>query len=215
MFLGDFMFGTQDLWLFVVSGLLLNITPGPDSLLIMARSASQGFKAGAAAVLGICTGTCVHIAAAAIGLSALLATSAEAFLLIKLVGAAYLLYIGVQMLRTRASTGTSAQPPAPASFGTIFRQGLLTNVLNPKVALFFLAFLPQFVAPAAENKALTFLFLGAIFNFNGMLWCLLLAWSSAVAAQKVKTSNAVKLWLNRTVGALFIALGIKLALSQA
>lgn len=208
------MFGTQDLWLFVISGLLLNMTPGPDSLLIMARSASQGFKAGAAAILGICSGTCVHIAAAAFGLSALLTTSAEAFLFIKLLGAAYLFYIGIQMLRTRTTTAAEQTAPAPASFAAIYRQGLLTNVLNPKVALFFLAFLPQFVAPDAADKTLAFLFLGAIFNFNGMLWCLLLAWTSAVAAQKVKTSQQVKLWLNRTVGALFVALGAKLALSR-
>jgi RhtB (resistance to homoserine/threonine) family protein len=208
------MFGTQDLWLFVISGLLLNMTPGPDSLLIMARSASQGFKAGAAAILGICSGTCVHIAAAAFGLSALLTTSAEAFLFIKLLGAAYLFYIGVQMLRTKTTTAAEQTAPAPASFAAIYRQGLLTNVLNPKVALFFLAFLPQFVAPDAADKTLAFLFLGAIFNFNGMLWCLLLAWTSAVAAQKVKTSQQVKLWLNRTVGALFVALGAKLALSR-
>lgn len=209
------MFGTQDLWLFVVSGLLLNMTPGPDSMLIMARSAGQGFKASAAAILGICSGTCVHIAAAAFGLSAILATSAEAFLLIKLLGAAYLLYIGVQMLRTKSATHVDQTTPAAASLGTVYRQGLLTNVLNPKVALFFLAFLPQFVAPDAADKTLAFLFLGAIFNFNGMLWCLLLAWTSAVAAQKVKTSQQVKLWLNRTVGALFVALGAKLALSRS
>lgn len=213
------MFGTQDLWLFVVSGLLLSIAPGPDSLLIMARSASQGFKAGVAAVLGICTGTCVHILAAAIGLSALLATSAEAFLLIKLLGAGYLLYIGVQMLRSRPAstntTETSINTVAKEPFGKIFRQGLLTNVLNPKVALFFLAFLPQFVAPDAPSKAVAFIFLGAIFNFNGMLWCLFLAWSSAVASQKVQASARVKLLLNRLLGGLFISLGIKLALSRA
>lgn len=209
------MFGTQDLWLFIISGLLLNMTPGPDSILIMARSAGQGFKAGVAAVLGICSGTCVHIAAAAFGLSALFATSAEAFLLIKLLGAAYLLYIGVQMLRTKSAISMEQATPAAASLGTIYRQGLLTNVLNPKVALFFLAFLPQFVAPDATDKTLAFLFLGAIFNFNGMLWCLLLAWTAAVAAEKVKTSQQVKLWLNRTVGALFVALGLKLALSRA
>lgn len=209
------MLGTQDLWLFVVSGLLLNMTPGPDSILIMARSASQGFKAGAAAVLGICSGTCLHIAAAAFGLSALLATSAEAFLLIKLLGAGYLLYIGGQMLWSKTSGTTAETKPAPAALGEIYRQGLLTNALNPKVALFFLAFLPQFVAPGAADKTTAFLFLGAIFNFNGMLWCLLLAWSSSVAAQKVKTSQTVKQWLNRSVGALFVALGVKLALSKS
>lgn len=209
------MFGTQDLWLFIVSGLLLNMTPGPDSLLIMARSASQGFKAGAAAVFGICSGTCVHIAAAAFGLSALLATSAEAFMVIKFIGAAYLLYIGIQMLRTKTNPAAAQTMPAPASLFTVYRQGLLTNVLNPKVALFFLAFIPQFVAPGAPDKTIAFLFLGAVFNFNGMLWCLALAWTSALAAQKVKASQQVKNWLNRIVGALFITLSIKLALSRA
>lgn len=209
------MFGTQDLWLFIVSGLLLNMTPGPDSLLIMARSASQGFKAGAAAVFGICSGTCVHIAAAAFGLSALLATSAEAFMVIKFIGAAYLLYMGIQMLRTKTNPAAAQTMPAPASLFTIYRQGLLTNVLNPKVALFFLAFIPQFVAPSAPDKTIAFLFLGAVFNFNGMLWCLALAWTSALAAQKVKASQQVKHWLNRIVGVLFVTLSIKLALSRA
>lgn len=209
------MFGTQDLWLFIIAGLLLNITPGPDSLLIMTRSATQGFRAGVMAIAGICSGTCLHIAAAAAGLSALLATSSEAFLLVKLLGAGYLLYIGVQTLREKATAEIQKRPTAALTSYQIFRQGLLTNLLNPKVALFFMAFLPQFVSSHADNKTIAFLFLGVIFNLNGMLWSLFLAWSSALTSQKIKTSQTVKLWLHRVIGTLFISLGIKLALSRA
>ncbi|MCH7345446.1 LysE family translocator [Pelomonas sp. CA6] len=218
------MFGTQDLTLFVISGLLLNITPGPDSLLILARSAGQGFRAGSAAALGIGAGTCVHVLAAALGLSALLSASAWAFTAVKLVGAAYLVYLGLAMLRSRArpAAATPSEAPAPAPLWQIFRQGFLTNVLNPKVALFFLAFVPQFIAPDAPHKALAFLLLGAIFNLNGMLWCHALAWMGALAGRRVRAGLGhdgrlarLTSWLNRTMGALFLAFGLRLALSQA
>ena len=162
------MAGTQHLWLFIVSGLLLNITPGPDSLFIMARSATQGWRAGVVACWGIGTGTCVHVLAAALGLSALLATSATAFTVVKIIGAAYLVWIGIGMLRARpGGEAASAEPaavPAPRviAYRDIFRQGFLTNVLNPKVALFFLAFVPQFIAPHASSKPLAFIVLGQI-----------------------------------------------------
>ncbi|WP_373387703.1 LysE family translocator [Pseudomonas alcaligenes] len=210
------MLGTHDLALFVISGLLLNMAPGPDSLLIMARSATQGWRAGSAAALGIGAGTCVHIVAAALGMSALLATSATAFMLVKLIGAAYLLYIGIGMLLARhkeaAAPGASELPALP--YGRIFAQGFLTNVLNPKVALFFLAFVPQFISPDAEHKALAFLLLGAIFNFNGMLWCHFLALSTAFAQQRLQVGRRVGLWLERATGGLFTLLGVKLALAD-
>src|SRR3954470_23311428 len=135
------MAGIQHLWLFVVSGLLLNITPGPDSLFIMARSATQGWRAGFVACWGVGSGVFVHVFAAALGLSALLATSAAAFTVVKIVGAASLVWMGVAMLRARAaSAAPDAPPPRPASLREIYLQGFLTNALNPKVALFFLAF---------------------------------------------------------------------------
>jgi RhtB (resistance to homoserine/threonine) family protein len=213
------MLGTHDLTLFILSGLLLNIAPGPDSVLIMTRSATQGWRAGSAAALGIGAGTCVHIVAAALGLSALLATSAWAFTVIKWVGAAYLVYVGLQMLLSRAKAaadpGAGALPAMPTlPYSKIFAQGFLTNVLNPKVALFFLAFVPQFIAPEAPHKALAFLFLGAIFNVNGMLWCHLLAVFTALASRRLRVSGALALWLNRGIGALFLSFGIKLALSE-
>ncbi|KQV44945.1 MULTISPECIES: LysE family translocator [unclassified Duganella] len=215
------MFGIHDLTLFVISGLLLNIMPGPDSLLIMARSATQGWRAGCAAALGIGAGTMVHIGAAALGLSAVLATSATAFTVVKWVGAAYIVWCGIGMLRARLKRDATAgaalapsTPPAAQPFRKIFAQGFLTNVLNPKVALFFLAFVPQFIDAGAANKPLAFLVLGCIFNFNSMLWCNGLAVFTAFASAKLKVKPLVALWLNRVTGSLFIALGARLALSE-
>jgi threonine/homoserine/homoserine lactone efflux protein len=210
------MFGIHDLALFVVSGLLLNIMPGPDSLLIMTRSATQGWRAGSAAALGIGTGTFVHIFAAALGLSAILATSAAAFTVVKLAGAAYILYLAVGMLLSKRGNGGEAKAPAlaPLPLRRIYAQGILTNVLNPKVALFFLAFVPQFIDANAPHKALAFLLLGAIFNINGMLWCHALALFTAQARARLKLNPAVTQWLNRATGGLFVWLGVKLALAK-
>lgn len=208
------MLGTHDLALFIISGLLLNITPGADSLYIATRSLSQGTRAGSVAALGIGLGCCVHIVAAALGLSAILATSATAFMLIKLIGAAYLVYVGVTMLRSKAAGPQQQQQSVRAApLRTIFTQGFLTNALNPKVALFFLAFVPQFIDPAATSKPLAFLFLGAIFNFNGTLWNLCLAWLSARLG-RTGTSDRFSTWLNRSVGGLFVFLGLRLALAE-
>ncbi len=209
------MFGIHDLALFMVSGLLLNILPGPDSLLIMTRSATQGWRAGVAASLGIGTGTIVHVLAAALGMSAILATSATAFTVVKFVGAAYILYMAIGLLRTRRGTAAQAAPKlTPLPYRTIFAQGVLTNVLNPKVALFFLAFVPQFIDADAPNKALAFIILGSIFNINGMLWCCGLALFTAFASARLKLSQTVSLWLNRITGGLFVWLAIKLAVSK-
>jgi threonine/homoserine/homoserine lactone efflux protein len=208
------MLGTHDLWLFIVSGLLLNIAPGPDSLLIMARSAGQGWRAGFAATWGIGAGTCVHVLAAALGLSALLATSATAFTVVKIAGAAYLAWIGLGLLLRRPPAARAPVAAAPrARRRDIFLQGFLTNVLNPKVALFFLAFVPQFIAQDAPSKPLAFVFLGAIFDMNGMLWCHALALSSAFAGARLRPGARITAWLERTMGAVFVALGVKLALA--
>jgi threonine/homoserine/homoserine lactone efflux protein len=141
------LLGTRDLWLFVLSGLLLNITPGPDTLYIIGRSSTQGWRAGAFAALGIGAGTLVHICAAALGLSAIL------------------------------------------------------------------AFLPQFVASDASSKPLAFLFLGAVFDFNGTIWNLLIAWSTAHLSSRLALRGAFKQWFNRCVGAVFIFIGVRLALT--
>lgn len=212
------MLGIHDLPLFVASGLLLNLAPGPDSLLVMSRSAAQGWRAGSAAALGIGAGTFVHVFAAALGLSALLATSTAAFTIVKYVGAAYLLYVGLAMLRGRPSSARESEPAAattrPVAYRKLFLQGLLTNVLNPKVAMFFLAFVPQFISPQSPDKALAFIALGCIFNVGGVAWCHVLAVSSAFAGHRLRASRAVAVWLNRLIGVVFVSFGIRLALAD-
>ena len=208
------MFGIHDLGLFIVSGLLLNIMPGPDSLLIMTRSATQGARAGCTAALGIGAGTFVHVFAAALGLSAILATSATAFTVVKYAGAAYILYMAIGLLLSKPRGTAAAVAVAPLPYRKIFAQGFLTNVLNPKVAIFFLAFVPQFINADAPNKALAFIVLGCIFNLNGMLWCNGLALFTAQASARLKVSPRAALWLNRATGGLFVWLGVKLAMSK-
>jgi threonine/homoserine/homoserine lactone efflux protein len=210
------VFGTHDLWLFVLSGFLLNITPGPDTLYIVGRGSTQGLRAGAVAALGIGAGTLVHVGAAALGLSAILAASATAFTVVKFIGAAYLLYVGISLIRSAGATHSSPGTAVvrPASIRSVFVQGFLTNVLNPKVALFFLAFLPQFVASDASSKPLAFLFLGVLFDFNGTLWNLFVAWSTARLSSRLAPSAAFKRWFNRCVGSVFVFIGVRLALAQ-
>jgi len=210
------MFGTINLTIFIISGLLLNITPGADVLYITSRSASQGTRAGIVAALGIGTGGLVHILFATFGLSAILATSAMAFTIVKLVGAGYLVYLGITTLlslRTKPDNGMGDTTVPSLANRRIFRQAILVNVLNPKVALFFLAFLPQFVAPHAIHPALAFLFLGCLFNFNGTIVNILFAVSSAQIAGRVKKSGFLPTLLKTGVGALFIWLGVRLAIS--
>jgi threonine/homoserine/homoserine lactone efflux protein len=206
------MLGTTDLALFIAAGLLLNITPGPDTLYIVGRSGLQGWRGGAVAALGIGAGSLVHTLAAAVGLSALLAASATAFTILKWLGAAYLVYVGISLFMARTAIQPDKSMQA-AALRTVFLQGFLTNVLNPKVALFFLAFLPQFVDPAAPSKALAFVFLGCVFNFNGTLWNLFVAWSAA-RVLRLDRSRRFALWLNRAVGALFMYLGVRLVATR-
>ena len=210
------MLGIHDLWLFIVSGLVLNITPGPDTAYIIGRSAQLGWRGGAVAALGISAGCLVHVVACAIGLSALLSASATAFALIKWAGAAYLCFIGIRMLLARGAPIDG--PPAineAITLPKVFWQGALTNILNPKVALFFLAFLPQFVLAEAPQKALAFLTLGLIFIGNGTLWCLGVAAVAAKAARGVRRSVRAKLWISRVLGGMFVYLGTRVAMLQA
>ena len=208
------MLGIHEFWLFIVSGLLLNITPGPDTAYIIGRSAQLGWRGGAVAALGISTGCLVHVSAAAIGLSALLAASSAAFSLVKWVGAAYLCFIGVKMLLSRQSVPVAAAASDAISLRQVFLQGALTNALNPKVALFFLAFLPQFVAADSPHKAAAFALLGLIFIFNGTLWCLGVAAFAASAAGRIRQSGRALAWINRSLGGLFVYLGVRIAMLE-
>ena len=205
------MFGVHDFGLFLVAGILLNLTPGPDTVYILGRSIAQGREVGIASALGISLGSIFHTCAAALGLSAILATSALAFGTIKLIGGAYLIFLGIKMLLDRKK-----QLNLPSNFRrrtstAAFRQGILTNVLNPKVALFFLAFLPQFIDPASNMKVASFLALGFTFVATGTIWCLILAWFASSFSERLRANETIAQWLNRAAGALFVFLGLRLA----
>ena len=208
------MFGIHDFGLFLAAGVLLNLTPGPDTVYILGRSIAQGREAGVASALGICVGSIFHTCAAALGLSAILATSSVAFVAIKLLGGAYLIFLGIKLLLHRRR-----QLSLPSNFrqrtsAAAFRQGVLTNVLNPKVALFFLAFLPQFIDPATNDKILAFVTLGFTFVTTGTIWCLILAWFASSFSDRLRASERVGQWVNRAIGALFIFLGARLAATK-
>lgn len=208
----------QHLLLFIAAGWLLNLTPGPDVLYIVTHSLRSGARAGIVAGLGITAGCFVHIFAAAVGVSALLATSATAFTVLKWIGAAYLLWIGVKILFSRRPQATTDLMAAAASepqrpLKAVFIGGFWTNVLNPKVAIFFLAFVPQFIAPDAASPALAFAMLGVLFNLNAIPvnvgWALVAAWM----ARRDAVQRGMH-WLDRVAGVMFIGFGIKLALAD-
>lgn len=207
------MFRTHDFILFLMAGITLNLLPGPDTLYIIGRSVAQGRQAGFFSVFGISTGSLVHTTAAAFGLSALLATSATAFGVIRWLGAAYLVYLGIQLFlqkdRPRPENPAGETPDLPLL--RIYFQGMLTNLLNPKVALFFMAFLPQFVAPERASSPLPFLFLGSVFILTGTLWCLFVAAVAATASKALRAQSRSLKIARRITGTVFVALGIRLA----
>ena len=215
---------TSQLLLFVAAGLLLNLTPGPDVLYIVTHAARSGARAGVVAAMGITTGCFVHIFAAALGVSALMAASSTAFGLLKWAGAAYLVVVGGRMLLARAPVAQEvdatnlisacARITWAGGLKRIFFQGFWTNALNPKVALFFLAFVPQFIAPGVDNKPLAFLLLGLLFNFNGLWinvgWALTAAWMS----RRLHLVKAGMHWLEKAAGLMFVGFGVRLALVE-
>ena len=205
---------------FASAVLVLNATPGVDFLLTVSRTLQGGRRAGVAAALGISAGCAVHALAAAFGLAALLAVHREAFGLIQWAGAAYLVWLGVGMWRqawrgsgSAAVGGTSAASATPRKAWADFRIGVLTNVLNPKVALFFLAFLPQFVPATSPSQTLSFLLLGGWFIVQGTVFLLGLVWLAA-RVQRLKGPPALARALNALGGLLFVALALKLLFSR-
>lgn len=212
------MFGIVHFPFFVAAVFLLNVTPGPDTAYIVGRSVAQGRGAGLMSALGICTGCCVRSIACAFGLTAVLAASATAFTVIKFAGAIYLIYLGVRLAFSSPAKSASA-PGEPAAGGAqaakplrqLFMQGFWTNVLNPKVVLFFVSFFPQFVSSESEHKALAFLSLGGVFVAMSVLWCLFLVWVASGVTRRLGGKPGVKKWLDRVVGSAFVGLGLKLA----
>ena len=210
---------TPNLLLFMAAGWLLNLTPGPDVLYIVTNALRSGVRAGLVATLGISAGCFVHIFAAALGVSALLAASATAFTVLKWAGAIYLLYVGLQLLVSKrqnaiAVIATGTHATSATSLKSIFFKGFWTNALNPKVALFFLAFVPQFIAPDASNKALVFVLQGALFTFNALPINFGYAVLGAWAARRLTLVQRGMHWLERMAGLMFVGFGLKLALTD-
>jgi threonine/homoserine/homoserine lactone efflux protein len=204
----------ENFWLFAMATLMLNITPGNDMLYVIARSSGQGTKAGIVSALGIMGGCMVHTAAAVVGLSAVLTESALAFDIIKYAGAAYLVYLGVRSLLNKKKNIQVSSSTQKLTYRKLFWQGVFTNVLNPKVALFFLAFLPQFVNPEYYNVKGQILFLGIWFNISGTLINTLVALLFGKIGNWLNRSPKFVQWQERLTGLFLIALGIRVALSS-
>ena len=205
------MLGIHNYWLFIATAVVLVITPGQDTFFILGRSLAGGRAAGIAAALGITAGSVIHTFLAALGLSALLATSQYAFMAVKFAGAAYLIYIGVRALMSRSAAIPGAADSRNGGRWSAFRQGIISNLLNPKVALFFLALMPQFIGADSTNKVGAFLALGLTFVTLGVMWCLVLAIAAARLRGAFLRRPSMATILNRVAGAMFIALGLKLA----
>ncbi|MDQ6479263.1 LysE family translocator [Dyadobacter sp. LHD-138] len=200
---------------FLLTCILLNITPGNDTIFILTRTIGQNRKAGIISALGIGTGSIIHTILAALGLSIIIAKSILLYNIIKYAGAIYLLYMGYKMLtdKSRLDTGEIVQEPS-IDYGKIYRTGIMTNLLNPKVALFFIAFLPQFIDPTLKNTVLPFLALGITFVTTGAIWCLFLAVFASSIFARLKNNGKVSGYINKFCGFTLIALGIKVALTD-
>lgn len=208
------MIGIENFGAFLIAGIILNLTPGADTMYILARSISQGRRAGIYSVLGISAGIVVHTMAAAFGLSLIVAQSATAFNIIKYAGALYLIFLGVKALLDNKKTQLKVVDHQ-LSGKKIFMSGMVTNVLNPKVALFFLAFLPQFIRVEHAQNPLPYLTLGLCFVLTATIWTLLIALLSSRFATFIKQNHQVEKWLNKSAGLVFIFLGLKIALEKS
>lgn len=203
------MFGIVHYEMFLIAGIILNITPGSDTIYILSRSISQGRRAGIYSVLGISSGCAVHTLLAALGLSVILAQSAIAFTTVKTAGALYLGFLGVTTLLNKNSSLVSPTKDVMSN-RSIYLQGLLTNILNPKVTLFFLSFMPQFINPHNSYGIVPFLLLGATFLTTGTLWCLGLVFCSSRVTVFLRQNNKAAALINKICGGIYVLLGLKL-----
>ena len=208
------MISLNDFLIFAFASLMLNITPGNDMLYVATRSTSQGIRAGVVSALGIAGGCLVHLLAAVIGLSAIIANSAIAFDIIKYTGAAYLVYLGVRSFLSKQNKFNISNSVEKKPLSELFWQGVFTNVLNPKVALFFLAFLPQFIHPEKGNASMQILLLGLWFNFSGTIVNIIVAAMFGKLGNWLADKQAFIKWQNKITGLLLVGLGIKVALSS-
>ena len=217
------MFGIENYLGFILAAILLNLTPGTDSMYIITRSVSQGQTAGFYSVLGITSGALVHTLLAALGLSVLLANSPTAFMIVKYIGASYLCYLGFKMLTSKNSNSIANSLSKDQRMASqkavdgwqIYKQGVLTNVFNPKVALFFLAFFPQFIDASYAYSMVSFIILGLTFAVTGFIWCSCLALLASKFSENLRKNPSIEAVLNKISGVVFIGLGIKLLTDKA
>lgn len=209
------MLGIDNYLGFIIAGVILNLTPGADTMYILTRSISQGKRAGVYSVYGIGTGVLIHTILASFGLSIILAKSATAFLIVKYMGVAYLIYLGIRMILSKSNSfDNDKQKLEKLDLLKIYRQGVITNVLNPKVALFFLAFMPQFINPQYAKGALPFLTLGLTFLTTGTVWCLFVAYSSSLITETLRKNDKIGKYMQKISGLIFIGLGLKLLFTK-
>jgi threonine/homoserine/homoserine lactone efflux protein len=208
--------GSLDQFLvFLAAAVLLNLSPGADHVFILTRTVSQGRLAGFLSSWGVGTGAMIHVSAAALGISAILAASATAFTVVKLAGAGYLIWLGVRALQSKGLALPLAPGEAPRLPGwAIFRQGVVVDLLNPKVAVFFMAFLPQFVDPALGGAAWQMIALGAVVIAVGLVWETALVFGAGLLTRRLRTQPSIARWINRISGATFIGLGLRLAVER-
>ncbi|MFT6735615.1 MAG: threonine/homoserine/homoserine lactone efflux protein [Polaribacter sp.] len=195
--------------------MILCIVPGPDMIYLLSRTIAQGKKAGFAAALGINLGGYFHLTAAILGISAIIATSAIAFTILKYCGAAYLIYIGFKAISSNSSSALDCSDnEVQLSIKSIFWQGFISDVLNPKVAIFFISLLPQFIQSDNDNTFTQLIILGITVNIIALLINFVLVWFSHSVSSNLRQSNRVSKVLNNVMGTIFISLGLKLATEQ-
>ncbi|HEX9652675.1 MAG TPA: LysE family translocator [bacterium] len=210
------MSGINHFETFLLAGILLNLTPGNDTIFILTKSIAQGRRAGVLSAMGIATGSIIHTLFAAFGLSIIIAKSLLLFDLVKYAGAGYLIYIGIKTLLDKSKLDFTQGDPQATKNAAVktYRDAVVTNVLNPKVAMFFIAFLPQFIDPSAKTHVLPFLTLGLTFTTTGTIWCVILAIFSAQIFSKLRSHDKFSVYLNKTCGTVLVGLGIKLAFTN-
>lgn len=207
------MYGIINYEVFLLTGILLNLIPGADTMYIVGRSISQGRKAGVYSVFGIITGSLVHTLLVAFGLSIILTKSIVLFNTIKVIGVIYLVYLGIKMILDKTNVVFQASSNK-LNIRKIYLQGLLTSLTNPKVSLFFIAFLPQFIDTKASGP-MPFIILGITFTVTGLLWCLFVAYFSSYVTKKLRGNQKVGMILNKVTGMIFIGMGLKLLQTKA
>jgi threonine/homoserine/homoserine lactone efflux protein len=206
------MFNFQHLYLFFIASLVLNLTPGNDMLFVASRSISQGIKAGIVSSLGVFVGCFVHILAAVLGLSIIISQSAYLFQLIKFAGAGYLIYLGIKAFIAKPNVDTGNAEPVKANYWKLFKQGVITDVLNPKVAIFFLSFLPQFIDPHSPFFKIQLFSLGFWFDLQGSTALIIVACILGKTKDFFKNNPRVWMIQEKISGVILIGLGVRIAL---